>query len=107
MIERRTRDNLQQLTNGVPPEQLLPRTPRSLLKEEAKWGRLGALERYAIRRSIRYVGARRGPTALPVYGKITASEDGVRRFVIDREVMVDQVPIGHLLAAEDDSFLVR
>jgi hypothetical protein len=34
--------NLQELEKGVPPEQLLPRTPRSLLKEEAKWGRLGA-----------------------------------------------------------------
>jgi transcriptional regulator with XRE-family HTH domain len=107
MFERRTRDNLQELEKGVPPEQLLPRTPRSLLKEEAKWGRLGTLERYAIRRSIRYVGPPRRPTALPVYGKIATNTDGTRRFVIDRDVMVDQVPIDQLLAANDDSFLVR
>jgi transcriptional regulator with XRE-family HTH domain len=107
MFERRTRDNLQELAKGIPPEQLLPRTPRSLLKEEAKWGRLGTLERYAMRRSIRYVGPRQRPTALPVYGKIAASEDGTRRFVIDRDVMVDQIPIDQLLAANDDCFLVR
>jgi hypothetical protein len=45
------------LKNGVPVEQLLPRVPRSLLKEDAKWGRLGALERYALQRSIRYSAA--------------------------------------------------
>src|SRR5580704_16323653 len=54
LFEARTNDNLKQLKNGVPIEQLLPRVPRSLLKEDSKWGRLGALERYALRRSIRY-----------------------------------------------------
>ena len=100
---------LSALERGDPqaPEQLLPRTPRSLLKEEAKWGRLGALERYAIRRSIRYVGPRQRPTALPVYGKIAVKEDGTRRFVIDRDVMVDQVAVDQLLVANDDSFIVR
>jgi transcriptional regulator with XRE-family HTH domain len=107
MFERRTRDNLQQLEKGVPPEQLLPRTPRSLLKEDAKWGRLGALERYAIRRSIRYVGAPRKPASLPVYGKIAAKEDGGRHFVIDRNVMVDQIPVNDLLVPGDECFLVR
>jgi transcriptional regulator with XRE-family HTH domain len=107
LFERRTRDNHQQLEKGVPPEQLLPRTPRSLLKEDGKWGRIGALERYAIRRSIRYVGAPRKPSALPVYGKMIADKDGGRRFVIDRDVMVDQVPADELLAADDETFLVR
>jgi transcriptional regulator with XRE-family HTH domain len=107
MFERRTLDNLQELENGVPPERLLPRTPRSLLKEQAKWGRLGALERYAIGRSIRFVAPRRRPTALPVYGKITPYQEGTRRFVIDRDVMVDQVSAEELLAVDDDTFLVR
>ena len=107
LFERRTRDNLQQLEKGVPPEQLLPRTPRSLLKEDGQWRRIGALERYAIRRSIRYVGAPRKPSALPVYGKMIADKDGARRFVIDRDVMVDQIPADELLAADDEAFLVR
>jgi transcriptional regulator with XRE-family HTH domain len=107
MFESRTRDNLQQLEKGVPPEQLLPRTPRSLLKEDAKWGRLGALERYAIRRSIRYVGAPSAAKALPVYGKIKADKDGTRHFVIDRDVMVDQVPMADLLVPGEECFLVR
>ena len=55
MFERRTLDNRAQLENGVPAEQLLPRTPRSLLKDDTKWGRLGALERCVMRRSIRVV----------------------------------------------------
>ena len=107
MFEGRTRDNLQQLEKGVPPEQLLPRTPRSLLKEDAKWGRLGALERYAIRRSIRYVGAPSAAKALPVYGKIKANKDGTRHFVIDRDVMVDQIPMADLLVPGEECFLVR
>ena len=107
MFERRTRDNLQQLENGVPPEQLLPRTPRSLLKEDAKWGRLGALERYAIRRSIRYVGPSRKPTSLPVYGRTEVRKDGTRYFVIDRDVMVDQIPIDELFNPSEECFLVR
>jgi transcriptional regulator with XRE-family HTH domain len=108
LFERRTRENTLQLQRGVPPEQLLPRAPRSLLKEDAKWGRLGALERYAMRRSIRYVGAPNKNPALPVYGKMEAGrKDGGRHFVIDRDVMVDQVPVGDLLQPTDDCFLVR
>src|SRR5580700_3972568 len=69
LFERRTADNLEQLKKGVPVEQLLPRVPRSLLKEGAKWGRLGALERYALQRSIRYAGAPPAePVSLAVFG---------------------------------------
>jgi transcriptional regulator with XRE-family HTH domain len=107
MFERRTHDNRVQLENGVPPEQLLPRTPRSSLKDDAKWGRLGALERYAIRRSIRYVPPSPAPAALPVYGRMAADKDGIRRFVIDRQIMVDQMPFAELVAADAESFLVR
>jgi transcriptional regulator with XRE-family HTH domain len=107
MIERRTRENLQHLTNGVAPEQLLPRTPRSLLKEDAKWGRLGALERYAMRRSIRYVGPPSRATALPVYGETKPDKGGSRQFVIDRTVMVDQIPLTELAVPGPDCFLVR
>jgi transcriptional regulator with XRE-family HTH domain len=107
MFERRTRDNLQQLEKGVPAEQLLPRTPRSLLKEDAKWGRLGALERYAIRRSIRYVGSPPKPTVLPVYGRMEARKDGTRHFILDRDVMVDQILVDDLLVPGDECFLVR
>jgi transcriptional regulator with XRE-family HTH domain len=107
MFERRTRDNLQQLEKGVPPERLLPRTPRSLWTDDATWGRLGALERYAIRRSLRYIGESKKPGALPVYGRMAAGEDGTRRFAIDRDVAVDQIPVDELLAADRESFLVR
>jgi len=107
MFERRTRDNMQQLEKGVPAEQLLPRTPRALLKEDAKWGRLGALERYAIRRSIRYVGSPGKVPSLPVYGGTKPKMDGGRQFIIDREVMVDQIPISDLLFPNEDCFFVR
>ena len=107
MLESRTHDNLRQLEEGIPPEQLLPRTPRALLKEEAKWGRLGALERYAIRRSIRYVGPSTKATALPVYGKIRTGREGGRQFVIDRDVMVDQMSLHELLVPDEECFLVR
>jgi transcriptional regulator with XRE-family HTH domain len=108
LFERRTRDNVEQLQKGVPPEQLLPRTPRSLLKDDAKWGRLGALERYAMRRSIRYVGQPAKTRSLPVYGKMeTNKKDGSRRFVIDRDVMVDQLAVGELIQANEECFLVR
>ena len=107
MFERRTRDNLQQLEKGVAPEQLLPRAPRSLLKDDAKWGRLGALERYAIRRSIRYVGAPLKPAALPVYGSNLADKAGVHHFVIDRDLVMDQIPVDELVVADEQSFLVR
>jgi transcriptional regulator with XRE-family HTH domain len=107
MIERRTRDNLQQLKKGVPAEQLLPRTPRALLKEDAKWGRLGALERYAMRRSIRYVARSSTATVLPVYGRIKPNAAGAPHFVIERDVMVDQIPVAELLDLSDECFLVR
>jgi transcriptional regulator with XRE-family HTH domain len=107
MFERRTRENLQQLKKGVPAEQLLPRTPRVLLKEDAKWGRLGALERYALQRSIRYVGANPKSRVLPVFGKVADDKRGMRRFVIDRDVMVDQIPVDALFAADAGSFFVR
>jgi transcriptional regulator with XRE-family HTH domain len=108
MFERRTRENQQQLQKGVAPEQLLPRTPRSLLKDDMKWGRLGALERYAMRRSIRYVGTPNKNPALPVYGKMeTQKKDGGRRFVIDRDIMIDQIPLSDLIHPNDECFLVR
>jgi transcriptional regulator with XRE-family HTH domain len=107
MFERRTRDNMQQLENGIPPEQLLPRTPRSLPKDDAKWRHLGALERYAIRRSIRYVSSPRRTTALPVFGRMQANTDGTRHFVIDRNVMVDQIPMDEVLVPGEECFLVR
>jgi len=67
----------------------------------------GALERYAMRRSIRYVrGPGTAPT-LPVYGSAQADEDGVRHFMIDRDAAVERIPVGDLLRANGDSFLVR
>jgi hypothetical protein len=106
MTERRRRDNLRQLKHGVPAEQLLPRRPRALLKEDAKWGRLGALERYAIRRSIRYVDTPSMTTALPICGRVEASNDG-SHCVIDCDVMVDQIPLAELLIPGKERFLVR
>src|SRR5271156_246319 len=50
LFEHRPADHLQQWNDGVPVEQLLPRVPRSLLKDDNKWGRLGPFERYALRR---------------------------------------------------------
>src|SRR5580658_655672 len=77
LFERRTIDNLEQLKKGIPVEQLLPRVPRSLLKEGAKWGRLGALERYALQRSIRYAGAPAAePASLPVFGGVKIDNSG-------------------------------
>jgi transcriptional regulator with XRE-family HTH domain len=107
MFERKARDNLHQLERGASPEQLLPRTPRSLLKEDAKWGRLGALERYAIRRSIRYVRPPSAPATLPVFGSVGTGRDGVRHFEIDRDAAVERIPIGDLLHPSGDGFLVR
>jgi len=107
-FERRTRENLQQLQKGVAPEQLLPRTPRSLLKDDMKWGRLGALERYAMRRSIRYVAAPNKNPALPVYGKMEVQKkDGGRRFGIARDIMIDQIPLSDVIHPDDECFLVR
>jgi transcriptional regulator with XRE-family HTH domain len=108
LIERRTADNLEQLRKGVPVEQLLPRAPRSLLKEDAKWGRLGALERYALRRSIRYSAAPFAETAsLAVYGQMTSGVETGHRFTIDREAAVDQITLHDLLRPSETGFLVR
>ena len=109
LFERRTVDNLEQLKNGVPVEQLLPRVPRSLLKEGAKWGRLGAVERYALQRSIRYSGAPAAePASLPVCGRMKIDNNGVHRFTIDREADGDQqMPLHELLRPSASGFLVR
>jgi transcriptional regulator with XRE-family HTH domain len=108
LIERRTADNLEQLNRGVPVEQLLPRVPRSLLKEDPKWGRLGALERYALRRSIRYSAAPLAEAAsLPVYGEMRGGSGQPHRFTIDRDAPVDQVPLHDLLRPSEGGFLVR
>jgi len=107
LFERRTTDNLEQLKNGVPVEQLLPRVPRSLLKEGAKWGRLGALERYALQRSIRYAATPGEPIAVPVCGRMKTDNSGTRCFAIDRDAVVDQMPLGDLLRPSEGGFLVR
>jgi transcriptional regulator with XRE-family HTH domain len=108
LFERRTADNLQQLKEGVPVEQLLPRVPRSLLKEDAKWGRLGAVERYALRRSIRYTSAPATKAETwPVYGRVQSGAEGTHRFTIDQTAPVDQVAIGQLLQSSDEGFFVR
>jgi len=109
LIERRTADNLRQLKDGVPIEQLLPRVPRSLLKEDAKWGRLGALERYALRRSIRYSPATPSaePTSLPVRGRMKAGHNSVHRFTIERDAIAEQVALSDLLRPSESGFLVR
>jgi transcriptional regulator with XRE-family HTH domain len=110
LVETRTNDNLEQLKNGVPLEQLLPRVPRSLLKEDSKWGRLGALERYAMRRSIRYAAppasAPENP-ALPVYGRMKSGKDGVHHFIVERDAAVDQIPVADLLHPGEEGFLIR
>jgi transcriptional regulator with XRE-family HTH domain len=107
LFERRTADNLEQLKNGVPIEQLLPRVPRSLLKEGAKWGRLGALERYALQRSIRYAATPGEPTSLPVYGRMKTDNTGAHRFSVDRDAAVDRMPLGDLLRPSESGFLIR
>lgn len=108
LFERRTGENREQLKNGVPPEELLPRFPRSLLKEDAKWGQLGALERYAMRRSLRVVPTGRRNLPLPVHGETRLNQaDGSRAFIIDREASVDQLRIDDLFQAREDCFLVR
>lgn len=109
LFERRTADNIQQLKEGVPVEQLLPRVPRSLLKEDAKWGRLGALERYALRRSIRYSPATPStdPTSLPVRGRMKAGPNSVHHFTIDRDAIAEQAALQDLLRPSETGFLVR
>lgn len=107
MVERRARDNRKELESGTPPERLLPRTPRALLKEDGSWGRLGAIESYAMRRSIRYVGAPEAPATLSVCGRLASGEDGGRHFTIDRGQMVDEVAVSELLRPAEGAFLVR
>lgn len=107
MFERRAHENRVQLETGVPLEKLLPRTPRALLKEDSKWGRLGALERSILQRSVRYVAPAQSTKELPVYGRMTTDDAGVSRFVIDRSLMVDRIAIGELLAVNAEWFLVR
>lgn len=107
LFERRTAENLEQLKNGVPVEQLLPRVPRSLLKEGAKWGRLGALERYALQRSIRYSSAPAESPALSVVGRMKANNNGVHRFTIDRSAADEQIALHDLLRPSETGFLVR
>jgi len=107
LFERRAQENRKQLEEGVPPERLLPRTPRALLKEDRQWGRLGALERYAIRRSIRRTPAAPETPALPVYGKISIGKDGVRTFTLAPDATAGPLPIGELLPVEEGSFIVR
>lgn len=107
MIERRARENRRELEEGTPPERLLPRTPRSLLKEDAKWAQFGAIERYAMRRSIRYVAPAKTATALPVYGAVKTDRKQGRRFAIDRARPVDEMPLDNLVRPGKDCFFVR
>lgn len=108
LFERRTADNLEQLKKGVPIEQLLPRVPRSLLKDGAKWGRLGALERYALQRSIRYAASpATGPASLPVRGRMKIDNTGVHRFTIDRDAEGEPLAVGDLLRPSESGFFVR
>jgi transcriptional regulator with XRE-family HTH domain len=108
LFERRTADNLEQLKNGVPVEQLLPRVPRSLLKEGARWGRLGALERYALQRSIRYAPSPSAePASLPVCGRMKTGTNGSHCFTIDRDAEVDRLALPDLLRPNENGFFVR
>ncbi|HZK91965.1 MAG TPA: helix-turn-helix transcriptional regulator [Stellaceae bacterium] len=108
LFERRTADNLERLKAGVPVEQLLPRVPRSLLKEGSKWSRLGALERYALQRSIRYSSAPAAQlVSLPVHGQLKSGGGGAHRFTIDRDAPVDSVALNELLNPSKEGFLVR
>ncbi|HXC26323.1 MAG TPA: helix-turn-helix transcriptional regulator, partial [Stellaceae bacterium] len=107
LFERRTADNLEQLKSGVPIEQLLPRVPRSLLKEGAKWGRLGALERYALQRSIRYAATPGEPVSLPICGRMKTDNTGAHRFSIDRDAAVDRMSLSDLLRPSESGFLIR
>lgn len=107
MFERRARENRKQLDAGTPPEQLLPRAPRSLLKDDPKWGRLGALERYAIRRSIRYVGEPAATPSLPVYGQVEVDAKGKHRFTIERIGKAERMALENLLPSATNAFLVR
>jgi transcriptional regulator with XRE-family HTH domain len=108
LFERRSRENQEQLRKGVPAEQLLPRVPRSLLKDDAKWSRLGALESYVIRRSIRYVpSTAESQQMLPVYGTMKTREDGTHHFVIDRSAAADYLATQELCRADSECFFVR
>jgi len=79
-----------------------------LLRQDAKWGRLGALERYALQRSIRYSATPSiEPTSLPVRGRMKAVSGSNRRFAIDREAVAEQVALSDLLRPSESGFLVR
>jgi len=106
LFEHRTEENLEKLKGGAAPEQLLPRAPRSLLKDDAKWGQLGALERYAIRRSIKFAAAPAERGQLPVFGSMKATGDGGHYFAIDRDEAVEHIPAQDLIPNEG-CFLVR
>ncbi len=107
LFERRTQENQQQLRDGVAPEKLLPRMPRSLLTDDAKWGRLGTFERALINRSIRHVTKSSGSAALPIYGAMKTYEDGSYRFVIDRGEAAGHIQLDEVLRADSECFFVR
>jgi transcriptional regulator with XRE-family HTH domain len=108
MFERRTADNMQQLKEGVPVEKLLPRVPRSLLNGDRKWARLGALERYALDRSIRYSPApSEDPVSAPVFGQMTAGKTAIHRFTIDRNAAAERIALHDLLRPTETGFFVR
>ena len=106
LFERRTADNLRQLKNGVPAEQLVAAGAPLAVEEDAKWGRLGALERYAMRRSIRYVGA--PPEARPrcrFCGEMKSrARTAVHHFTIDLDAAVEQIPLRDLLRPSEKGF---
>ena len=77
LFERRTADNLEQLRNGVPIEQLLPRVPRSLLKEGNKWGRLGCAG--ALRAAAEHPLCRRAADGTDSLAGLRPHEDRSRR----------------------------
>jgi transcriptional regulator with XRE-family HTH domain len=107
MFERRAGENRKELESGTPPERLLPRAPRALLKEDGRWGRFGAIERYALRRSIRYVGGTEAPAALPVHGGLATDANGDRRFTIDRDEVADSISLNELAQPGEGCFFVR
>lgn len=107
MFERRGREIRKELESGTPPERLLPRAPRALLKDDGRWGQFGAIERYALRRSIRYVGGAEAPAALPVHGNLTVDANGDRRFTIERGEDAESISLNALAQPGEGCFLVR
>lgn len=107
LFERRTEENRRELERGTPPERLLPRTPRSLLKDDKNWGTLGAIERYAMRRSIRLVTPPAAAPSLPVHGAVVTDRKGHARFVIDRQAAVGEIALNELVQPGEGAFLVK